>query len=353
MLIRRAICISDEQTNLEIKAALKETATVRTQDINEVQSLSNFIANERDMYNMDFLIVDLRTLQFSNMHIISSMRMMRRFCSARPIFIAEKSADTDILFGSLAEISIKDCIAADGNTDIAAEVVKCVSGDNERSFSELQTIMQNAMQERMRKEVNPKLQIPKSAVLTVAVCGVMERIGTTTQVIGIYQYLKQLGFVPLVVDKTQRLIEMYTHIYKQSIIEKDNSLEINGVDFGVDILIGTPFNAFIYELGTGSKVSDELLRSAYFHVIVGGLKEWEFEKTIGKMQEFEQAERLKVILSFSNRRVVKEIGEEVGVKLFAAPYMPDFWNNNINELEPFYREIFYNEIKEYCRKCEQ
>lgn len=288
----------------------------------QLKSLTAFVTREKTLNQQNFLLLDLTGAEYSPEHILSAVQLLRRFSVARLIFIAPAGEATDLLFGRLAAFRVTDLITVRQDTDVLAELKTCLSAEGD--YHRRMEAMQAAMATTAVKTVNP-FTIPSGLVITVAVAGTMPRIGATTQVFGLYHYLKALGFHPAVLDESGELIATLWNLYSEQGREGSDYVTMNGIPFCTAIC--EQYDAYLVDMGVLSSETAHLFASADLSVLVGGAKPWELPELAMALPLLEEhaPKELLTLISFATDQDMAALGKYLGVRAANVPYQPDIW----------------------------
>lgn len=309
------------------------------------QSLTSFVARTM-IKDSTHIIFNLIGTEFSNPHILSAVQMLNQYTAAEIIIIKEKNDNTDELFLSVQNFNIKHLIAADEMADIEKEVAQCL--DEKRGIHNIAKVRAQAMRAAAMKNADINITIPKGMVLSIAIIGAVPRIGATTQAIGIYHFLKIIGFEPVIVDKTG-FTETYVR-YQRDSVKMDNFLNIENVRFDVnEHLQDETVSANIFDFGTDVSNNMAEIMSADLVVVVSGTKLNEIVGMSKVAAELEAVEdgRLINIISFVESDEFMEMSNSLRGTSHMAEWKPSLWSED----NAVYNEILYAEIKNICMKA--
>lgn len=162
------------------------------------------------------------------------------------------------------------------------------------------------------RTVSP-LTIPQGTILLLAVYASQARIGCTTQSIGLWHYVRALGFSPAVVGDAERI--------------KDIAKLMNGKEItdgflieGVPMVYSTNLSYDCYILDLGANPKPENLASADIRVLVAGSKPWEMPSTIDALKRSTPP----VILSYTTLDMAVELHPVIPNSI-PAVYTPIPW----------------------------
>ena len=285
-----------------------------------VPSLVTLVSREKTISQQDFIICDLGAATWSNEHILSAVQLLRRFSVVKMIFLAPPGERTTGLYKRLAELRVDGLILDEGDT--SGQLTAALQGD--RGYMRRLAAIQRAVTETAEKEVSP-LRIPPGLVLEIAVCGAMPRVGVTTQVFCLYHYLTSIGFRPAVLDNGQPAIKTLMDLYRDKAVERESSIEINGVNFVRGVT--EDFDCYLRDHGVLTPELVSAVCSADLTVYVGGVKPWELPDLADgylKLTEDGQPNELVVMASFAAAEDLEAVKQYVA-NCTAVPYHPDIW----------------------------
>lgn len=179
------------------------------------------------------------------------------------------------------------------------------------------------------------MQIPAGAVLILSVAGSQQRIGCTTQAVGLWHYCKALGFTPAVVADTASVSRIAGLMKCRSI---PDGYMVGQIPFVTST--AQAYDCYIQDMGVGwngdpaaaCKGSDAV-------VLVCGTKSWELQDTCYALDRLAAvAPGISILASFATEA---DVGSLQGVfgdhPAGAAPWMPSFWEASGAALELYDR----------------
>lgn len=306
----------------------------------DVPSLVTLVSREKTINQQDFLVCDLSMATWSDEHILNAVQLLRRFSVVQTIFLAPPGERTTGLFKHLAELRVDGLILDQGEP--SGQLTAALQGD--KGYMRRLASIQRAVTEAAEKEVSP-LRIPPGLVLEISVCGSMPRVGATTQVFGLYHYLTSLGFRPAVLDNGQSAIKTLMELYRDKVVEREHSIEINGVNF----IRGKSenFDVFLWDCGV---LVPELVSSACnsdLTVYVGGVKAWELPALAAgylMLTENGPPNELVILASFAAAEDLETVKQYID-NCVAVPYHPDIWTPGSDTT---YRAAVLPALKRIC-----
>lgn len=288
--------------------------------VGDVSSLVNLVTREKTINQQDFIVCDLSVATWSDEHILSAVQLLRSFSVVQMIFLAPPGERTTGLFKHLAEQRVDGLIIDQG--DPSGQLHAALQGDN--GYMHRLSSIQRAVTEAAEKEVSP-LRIPPGLVLDVAVCGAMQRVGATTQIFGLYHYFTSLGFRPAVLDNGQPAIRTLIKLYQDKAVEREHSVEINGVNFAKGM--SENFDVYLHDYGVLVPELVSTVCGADLTVYVGGVKPWELPALAAgylMLTEDGHPNELAILASFAAAEDLETVKQYVS-NCTAVPYHPDIW----------------------------
>lgn len=305
-----------------------------------IPSLVTLVSREKTIGQQDFMVCDLSAATWSNEHILSAVQLLRRFSVVKTIFLAPPGESTTELFKHLADLRVDGLILDQG--DPSGQLAAALQGDS--GYMRRLRAIQRAVTEAAEKEVSP-LRILPGLVLEVAVCGAMPRVGVTTQVFGLYHYLTGLGFRPAVLDNGQPAIKTLMELYRNKAVEREYSVEINGVNFAKGQTEG--FNCYLRDCGVLVPELVSTVCGADLTVYVGGVKPWELPALAAgylMLTEEGHPNELATLASFAAAEDLETVKQYVE-NCAAVPYHPDIW---VPGSDMAYRAAILPTLKRLC-----
>lgn len=297
-------------------------------DINKIKSLTAFISRATEVKDKNYLILDVRGTNFSSEHILSFVQMLRQFSVAELIVIANDTEDNKILFAKISSFDIKHLILEDN--DVSFKLQESLTPQKSKNIIDnISKIRTDGILAQTMKDVDTSIKINPDTFLNIVVVGACGRIGATTQAIGIYHYIKKLGFNPIVIDKTSKTIETYYNYDRANVVEGEY-LYIHDIPFNINSISSDGINVNIFDIGNNiSKHMTEIL-SADLVVTVLGVKPIEVYNAANLMGELQLIEdrRLINIISFADDTDFSAISENLKGTCIQATYNPNMFNPN-------------------------
>lgn len=312
-------------------------------DTAKVPALVGFVMRDKAIAQQDFILLDVgRMNTWSSSHILSAVQNLRRFSSAKLIFLGEPCEELTELYGILASRHNIDNLVTDSpGADIESALQRCFS--LAPKFPDKLQAIQHMMTQEAVKAVRP-VTIPQGLTLQVAVAGTMPRSGVSTQAFAIHHYLSSLGFHPAIYDRTD-ILPALTQF--ESHTEQDGYVTVRNIPFCSSQL--PQFNAYIMDLGSLTPENAAHFSGADLSILVGCTKPWELSAF---------ADALKLLFPYSCRNLItlangstqqeleslsKYFGEHVGI----APHCPDLWQLTSDTTQS-YAPLFLPCLKEIC-----
>lgn len=195
------------------------------------------------------------------------------------------------------------------------------------------------------------MRIPDDVVYYIAVAGSQERIGCTTQAIGLWHYCKALGFDPAIVAGPGPTAAMAKLM---DAAEIPGGWNIDGIPFVQDA--AQAYDCYIRDLGPLGSCDRDAFFGADWSLLVAGAKPWELAATVEAAAILRPRAYASVLLSYAteaDRRELEEIFDGRGV--MAAPWLPRPWKPTTGALAPYdklLRPVLTRYLREraYCRE---
>lgn len=302
-------------------------------NLENVQSLTAFVQRERTIATQDYMIFDLSEADFSSNHVLNAVQNLRMLSAAELIFIAKPCAETTKLFGNLSsKFHCRSTIEKQDEQTLLSQVKACLTGENSpMKFAE--SIVQQSTVETIEAVTPKPLEIPDGLVLDVAVAGVMERCGTTTQAFALYHALREFGFHPALLDNSGTMLETMWTLYRK---EPGSEKLPQGIRiFGVDMVSerSADYDVYVRDMGVLSEWNAGAFCDADISALVIVTKPWELPKTMPKVQFARQAHADKPLIVLANSTTPTEAArlEKALGKLLPASYRPDIFDEQLPE----------------------
>lgn len=169
--------------------------------------------------------------------------------------------------------------------------------------------------------VKPKIRpmlIPPGKILMLGVIGSQQRIGCTTQAIGLWHYCKALGFDPAIVAASDHIAQLAS-VMKCTQIEEGYKIE--GIPFVSSAALA--YDCYILDIGAGS--IQEAKKMTDCLVLVAGSKPWELQQTAAALRAA-QGRGVHVLLSYTSQKEAANLQPLFGgLPCSVVPYMTDPW----------------------------
>ena len=306
-------------------------------------SLYTLVKTEKALSNMDFFVVDVRESYYSTEHIMQSLIACKNMPKFRTILITPNK----VLAQLVVQMGIKDVIISEEKSldMVWAELVDCLK--SEKTFAQTAAIVQNGIKESVKDKVKLP-NIPNGRILDIGVVGSCNRIGTTTQAIGLYNFFAQHGVPAVLVDHSKSLLK-YSDMYS-------SYREENGFHFieHIRLMPGeqnfnfkeeeTSYKVRIHDLGVLSEETVDNTLSCDISILCCGSSVHEIVEYIDLMDKFNTAEYIK-LFSFTSDKSFSEVCSEIlneTDEAFCVPYMPEFLEANASEL---YKSFLVRKMK--------
>ena len=190
---------------------------------------------------------------------------------------------------------------------------------------------------------------PKINKLKIAVCGVCERMGATTQAFLIANYLIKYGFNACYIEFNKKdVIKNIKNFYDVLVDDKNRKISYKDLDIFANVtfedlpkILSMNYEAFIFDYGEFLHTSEESFASADVRVVVSGAKFWEEKYIQNVFKICHIYNDINFIFNFTDEDDRKFIVENMEyLKVYFSDYAPNIFKN--------YNEKIYNEIfKDY------
>lgn len=321
----------------------RENLIVTSLDTAKIPSLTGFVMRDKAIAQQDLILLDVGRVDiWSTNHILSAVQNLRRFSSAKLIFLGEPCDELTELYGILASRHNIDSLVTDSpDSDVESALSSCF--DSAPKFPDKLQAIQHMMAQQTIRVVRP-VTIPNGLTLQVAVAGTLPRSGVSTQSVAMHHYLSSLGFQPAIYDSTDILPALLEF---ERCEEQDTYQTVRGISFCFSR--SPEFNAYIMDLGPLTQENAARFSAADLSILIGGTKPWELPAF---------ASSLKLLLPYSCRNLVtlannstkqeldslsKYFGDHIGI----APYCPDLWHIS-SETTQSYASLLLPCLKEIC-----
>ena len=188
--------------------------------------------------------------------------------------------------------------------------------ETEKLTSKLASVSQSAP-----LMVKPKIRpfpIPPGKILMLGVIGSQQRIGCTTQAIGLWHYCKALGFDAAILAASDQIAQLASVMECKQIQE---GYMIDGIPFVSSAALA--YDCYILDIGAGS--IPEAKKMVDCLVLVAGSKPWELEHTARAIRAA-QGRGVHVLLSFTSQKDTENLRPLFGsLSCAPVPYMTDPW----------------------------
>lgn len=343
--------VSAAENYIKIETALapKKTTYLRHYDVNEMRSLSEFVARGRNIMNFEMLAIYLDDIEEKS-DIVSAVKMFKTLSDARLIVIAENTSSNKELVSELAEkCRVYNSILLGDNTDFDGELEVCLSEEG-KTLKNSMAVKRNGKLEALRRATSMKLNIPKGFCLNIGVAGVGSRVGTTTQAMLIYAYLKTIGFTPCLIDKSGKTIETMSLFYDDVGNRKDLHT-FNGVLMADEKPGDGKINAYVYDFGVLKPSNVSAFSGCDFTYLCSGSKPWELTDVANALTSFEQTQNCTLLFAFAgdtDKQPIKDLLDDAGYKYSFVPFLPDIFTL---ENWQFYAQLMLALVRDKVNKC--
>lgn len=298
--------------------------------LDAITSLTAFIARDKAISQQQYILCDLATKPWSDEHILSAVQMLRRFAVTRFVFISPDTERTTTLYKRLADMLV-DGLMID-KEDISTELSAILQGDG--GYLRCLAAVTKSVAATAYEQA-PPLRIPAGLVIDVAVSGAMPRVGTTTQIIALYHYLRSVGFRPALLDQGQDAWRLIRELCpKQS------------ADLTFVAERTSDFDCYLIDYGVMKTEIAQAFCNADLSVLVGGGKPWELTALANAYRAVTEARprELVTLLSFVTDEEADTVRQFIP-NCAPVPYHPDIWTAGSDTV---YREMVLPALKRIC-----
>ena len=310
--------------------------------VEQIASLTAFIAREKPIVQQDYLVLDVSGGNWTTAHILSAVQQLRRFSSARLIFLGGPDEETVELYGALANVHhVQHLIMQQPDTDVETELRSCLQ-DGPQLPRKLRAMQEELVQTAVRA-ASP-LRVPDGLICEIAAAGTMPRCGVTMQSFALYHYLKAHGWRPAIRDMTGRTLKLL-QMFEQAEQQDDGVTVIHGVPFCGGA--AAQFNAYVLDYGMLTPENSAHFCAADVCVLVGCTKPWELPAFADalKLVMSHPSRNLITLASFSTQRDLDRLAKYFGDRSGLAPYHPDPWEPSAPQV---YDALLLPALRELC-----
>lgn len=342
----RSLYFLAQAKNLERFTALFDRENILATSFNtaDIASLTAFIMRDKAIAQQDFVVLDVGKVDvWSDTHILSAVQHLRRFSSAKLIFMGEPCEAVTELFGVLAGVHhVEHLITLRPETDAEAALQDCFNHKNQ--FHDKLQAIQEMMTQRAVKVARP-LNIPHGFTLQVAVAGTMPRCGTTTSAFSVYHYLCSLGFHPALIDRSGATLPLLMQ-YEEYERGEEEAVTIHGVNFTTQK--SAQFDAYIIDYGTLTAQAAPLFCSADLNILVGCTKPWELPAFAVALRNLSShsCHNLITLANHATPQELAALSKYFGTNCSIAPYAPNLWEASTQAAG--YDDLLLPSLKQLC-----
>lgn len=251
-----------------------------------------------------------------------SEQIAERICNAalltrsKIIIYAVGYSLDSILCCSLTSCGIANIITAGNLADIKAE------------FLNLYNSTDNTVIERTAAPINDN-EIKSSSVITIAVAGAQERIGTTTQCFQIAKYLSAKGFKTAYLEFNNT---DYLKMMKKLFNLPENVFSFEGINlYSAEQIsrILKEYDYIIYDYGsiTNPNFNKYSFSEKSICIIVCGAKPNEIDHSTAALNMFQNNDDINYLFNFVSENDMDDIKELMGAhKTYFSPLIPDIFS---------------------------
>ena len=164
------------------------------------------------------------------------------------------------------------------------------------------------------------MRISPGSILVLGVIGSQQRIGCTTQAIGLWHYCKALGLDPAIVAASDQIAQLAS-------VMECKQIEEGCVIEGVPFVSSTALAYDCYIVDIGAAAIPEAKKMTDCLVLVAGSKPWELEHTARALRSAKGRD-IHVLLSFTSQKDADNLQPLFGGLPYSpVPYMTDPWKS--------------------------
>ena len=381
------------EANSDIFNCICKENNITINKLNKVFDLNTLFSNNNYEY-YQILAVDLAIVSNTDDEILDFFLKFRQLYDAKIIIVAIGRKVGDLILSKLVSDGIFNFITSEDDFLQKEEIKACILGNNgykdcvkfkiqeptkeiekpnkldkikdffnkakiekqpkikyEQEKTETKpTIIEKEKIIEREKIVEKKVLVkPKINKLKIAVCGVCERMGTTTQAFLIANYLIKYGFNACYIEFNKKdVIKNIKNFYDVLVDDKNRKISYKDLDIFANVtfedlpkILSMNYEAFIFDYGEFLHTSEESFASADVRVVVSGAKFWEEKYIQNVFKICHIYNDINFIFNFTDEDDRKFIVENMEyLKVYFSDYAPNIFKN--------YNEKIYNEIfKDY------
>ena len=389
------------EANSDIFNSICGENNITINKLNKVFDLNTLFSNNNyEHYQM--LAVDLAIVSNTDDEILDFFLKFRQLYDAKIIIVAIGRKVGDLILSKLVSDGIFNFITSEDDFLQKEEIKACILGNNgykdcvkfkiqeptkeiekPNKLDKIKDFFNKAKIEKQPKikyeqeKTEPKPTIiekekiierekivekkvlvkPKINKLKIAVCGVCERMGTTTQAFLIANYLIKYGFNACYIEFNKKdVIKNIKNFYDVLVDDKNRKISYKDLDIFANVtfedlpkILSMNYEAFIFDYGEFLHTSEESFASADVRIVVSGAKFWEEKYIQNVFKICHIYNDINFIFNFvdeDDRKFIVENMEDL--KVYFSDYAPNIFK--------IYNEEIYNGMgncngKRYYKRC--
>ncbi len=381
------------EANSDIFNSICGENNITINKLNKVFDLNTLFSNN-NYEHYQILAVDLAIVSNTDDEILDFFLKFRQLYDAKIIIVAIGKKVGDLILSKLVSDGIFNFITSEDDFLQKEEIKTCILGNNgykdcvkfkiqeptkeiekPNKLDKIKDFFNKAKIEKQPKikyqqeKIEPKPTIiekekiierekivekkvlvkPKINKLKIAVCGVCERMGATTQAFLIANYLIKYGFNACYIEFNKKdVIKNIKNFYDVLVDDKNRKISYKDLDIFANVtfedlpkILSMNYEAFIFDYGEFLHTSEESFASADVRIVVSGAKFWEEKYIQNVFKICHIYNDINFIFNFvdeDDRKFIVENMEDL--KVYFSDYAPNIFK--------IYNEEIYNEIfKDY------
>nr|WP_317360067.1 hypothetical protein [uncultured Tyzzerella sp.] len=381
------------EANSDIFNCICKENNITINKLNKVFDLNTLFSNN-NYEHYQILAVDLSIVSNTDYEILNFFLKFRQLYDAKIIIVAIGRKVGDLILSKLVSDGIFNFITSEDDFLQKEEIKACILGNNgykdcvkfkiqeptkeiekPNKLDKIKDFFNKAKIEKQPKikyeqeKTEPKLTIiekekiierqkivekkvlvkPKINKLKIAVCGVCERMGATTQAFLIANYLIKYGFNACYIEFNKKdVVKNIKNFYDVLVDDKNRKISYKDLDIFANVtfedlpkILTMNYEAFIFDYGEFLHTSEESFASADVRIVVSGAKFWEEKYIQDVFKICHIYNDINFIFNFVDEDeqdfILKNMEE---LKVYFSDYAPNIFK--------IYNEKIYNEIfKDY------
>lgn len=333
----REICAKYDYDEIEVYTGIRNLQEFA---IRELQNLKSF----------KYLILDISDFKEKEEAIIKSVVAIKSLHRIRIIVMATGYKEGDDLLSRLFKEGIYNFVIGDSYQKQEEEFEKCLSEDGNDYMDAIRFRVEETKNNGKNKVIIKKEYKKLKQLLTVAIAGTQEHIGTTTQALLLCKFFNDRGLKACYVcandnDDIEELRknlgkELNKGMFQYNDIDiYDKNEKISAMAYGYDV--------YVYDYGVLNNNNLDLFITNDKRIMVGGSKLWEVRSLFQSFFKLEKLEDVFYILShcpIDERNTLTSNMGKYRKKTFFSEYSPNPFESNKNT--EIYQAIFKDNIEE-------